>query len=337
MKLAKNTKVTFAELPGTDIHKYYLTKRKDSKPIELTGVTAMMRKLGLSKSYAGINPDVLARAAARGTAIHEMLQQYEMERWALGTIHYEWDCADGTHHAEDEDCNKMLNNYAKQTSADFCAVAVEYLVSDNETVASMVDLVSQVDENTVDLIDYKSSSTLDKEGVAWQLSFYKYFFEMQNKKIKVRSLIAVHCHDEKVKLVAVSYRGDDVIAEKIEAFKNGGETEDEPKESVALCTLDSLLPDYPKLAIALEQKRQLQAMIDRIDEENAEAMDALKAKMSAEHITEVAVPGGKYIFTAEHSSTRFNGKKFQADHPDMYNQYATPSSVAASLKFYKAK
>ena len=98
-----------------------------------------------------------------------------------------------------------------------------------------------------------------------------------------------------------------------------------------------MLPDYPRLVTALEEKRQLQAMIDRIEAEYAPVMDALKDKMRDEHITEVSVPGGEYVFTEEHLSQRFDSKKFKADHPEEYEKYITTSSVAASLKFYKAK
>ena len=65
MKLAKNSKVTFVELPGTELHKYLLVKRKGATPVELTGVTTMLKRLQMSAGYGHISHDVLARAAAR--------------------------------------------------------------------------------------------------------------------------------------------------------------------------------------------------------------------------------------------------------------------------------
>lgn len=340
MKLKKNGKVVFAELPGTELHRYYLVRKKGSKPEELSGVTTMMRRLGLGKSYGDVNPDILARAAARGTAIHEMLQGYEMGEAVPRIIHYEWNCANGSHMSGVEDCGKMLDRYATEISAgNFNVIAVEYLVSDNKSVASMIDAISQVDENTVDLIDYKSSSTLDKKGLAWQLSFYKYLFERQNKDIKVRNLLGVHCHDEKkVRLVGVPYEGDAAVEDALERFRTQGADAPlpSPVPSAALSVAE-VLPEYPGIMKALELRRDCQTTIERIDSEIADAMSALKDRMREGHISEVLVPGGKYIFVEEHPSTRFDTQRFKAAHPEIYDKYTTQGTTAASLKFYKAK
>ena len=338
MKLKKNTKVSFVELPGTDLHKYLLTKRKGATPIELTGITTMMKRMNLSAGYGHIAHDVLARAASRGTAIHELFQNWELEGLANTTILYEWDCENGDHKNELEDVSDMLAKYSKLSSENFKHVAVEYLVSDNESVASMIDFVSEVDENTVDLIDYKSSSTLDKKGLSWQLSFYKVLFERQNPKIKVRNLIGVHCHDPKgLKLVSVPFQGYEAVDGALNTFRQYGEVELEQPTLPSTLTMSEFLPDYPGLPVALETKRQLQDAIKKIDAEFADALDALKEKMRSEHITEVSVPGGRYVFTDEHTSLKFDQKKFQAAHPEEYEKYCSEGMVAASIKFYPTK
>lgn len=338
MKLAKNTKVSFVELPGTDLHKYILVKRKGSTPVELTGITTMMKRMNLSAGYGHIAHDVLARAASRGTAIHEMFQSWEKEGTTNTTIVYDWECENGSHGREAEDLSAMFSKYSKLSAEHFKYVAVEYLVSDNESVASMIDFVSEVDENTVDLIDYKSSSTLDKKGLSWQLSFYKVLFEKQNPKIKVRNLIGVHCHDAKgLKLVSVPFMGEEAVEGALNTFRQYGESQPEESNLPATLTMNEFLPDYPGLPVALETKRQLQDAIKKIDAEFAEALDALKAKMRDEHITEVSVPGGRYVFTDEHTSLKFDQKRFQSAHPEEYEKYCSEGMVAASIKFYPTK
>lgn len=336
MQLAKNTKVAFVELPGTDLHKYLLTKRKGSTPVEISGVTTMLRKLGLTKGYGHINPDVLARAASRGTAIHELFQGYEMQGLAMNRIHFEWDCEDGTHKGEDEDVTKMMRKYAELSSQNFRPLAVEYLVSDNESVASMVDFVSEVDAKTVDLIDYKSSSTLDKEGLAWQLSVYKYLVERQNKGITARNLLGVHCHDEKVKIVPVAYKGDEAVAEAIERFRKG-DCASMASDVPAVINIEALLPEYPAIGEALGLKRDLQAKIKEIDAAIADALDSLKEKMRERGLTEVSVPGGRYVYTAEHTQQTFDSKALKAMYPDLGERFTKETAVAASLKFYASK
>lgn len=336
MELAQNTAVTFAELPGTDLHQYILTD-SEGNTTPLVGVTTMMKTLGLSSGYARVKPDILARAAARGTAIHELLQGYEMGKPSLNIIHYEWDCEDGTHRSEDEDCADMLKKYADISAKRFKAVAVEYLVSDNEKIASMIDFVSEVDEHTVDLIDYKSTSSLDKNALAWQLSIYRYLFVKQNPGIRVRDLVGLHCHNAKgTKAVVVAPFSDEEVEEAIRSF--GGNTAGAiPSPSRGVVSVTEFLPEYPDLAGLLEAKRALKEQTDALDAVMADAVAALKEKMRSEHITQVTVPGGKYVFTDESVSTRFDTKRFKTAFPEMYEEYSVTSTSSASIRFVANK
>lgn len=336
MVLAQDTNVRFVELPGTDLHRYILT-HEDGTSEELIGVTSLMKRQGLSKSYANVNPDILARAAARGTAIHEMFQAYEVGEPVLGNIRYCWSSA-GQPMEETEDCSALLKAYIKLSKQNFKSVAVEYLVSDDECVASMVDMVSQVDEDYVDLIDYKSSSTLDKKGLQWQLSFYKYLFERQNPFVRVRDLIGVHCNNARsFKMVSVPYLGDSVIEETLEAYKNGEEQEGitENGNLPSSFGLNELVPDCPQLEMLLALRQSLQDKLKKVEDELEEPLDELKAVMEEKHIADIAVPGGKYVFTAAHSVTRFDSKAFKAAKPKDYEKWSITGTVAASLKFYK--
>lgn len=338
MKLKKNTKVVFAELPGTELHSYFLL-RKDAEPKDLTGVTTMLKKLGITQGYSFVKRDVLARAAARGTAIHELLQGYEMNQPVNSTIHFEWDCEDGSHKSEDEDCSQMLRKYADMVKPSLFHkdVAVEYLVSDNKSIASMIDLVTENEDGSVDLIDYKSGSSTDTTAVTWQLSIYKYLFEAQNKKIPVQNLFCIHCHDaQHLSVEKLVYLGDDKVEEALERFRKGEQIVSEESLPATL-SIAELFPEHVTLVSTLETKLQLENALEIVNSQLAPIMDALKDKMRRDHLTEVLVPGGRYVFTEEHPYKRFDAKKFQKDHPDVYDKYVATSNVSASIKFYKAK
>lgn len=335
MKLYKDKKVTFVELPGSDLHRYILQRKKDSEPEQIIGVTSLMKKMGLSKSYASANPDVLARAAARGTAIHELFQGYELGTTVVASIHYEWTKMDGTTESADEDVTKMLEAYRKLSAENFKCAAIEYMVSDDDCVASLVDLVSEVDENTVDLIDYKSSGTLDKKGLSWQLSFYKYLFERQNKKIKVRNLLGVHCHDKNVKVVPVPYQGDETVAGVLQAYRNG--CDNVVPESQEVVTLGDLVPGYPELGEILKLKRELQTKIDELDEVSKDMVAELKERMAERRINEVPVPGGRFVLIAEHDVTKLNTALLKEYEPAIYDKYCVTTRASASLRFMKDK
>ena len=109
MRLRKNKEVAFNEW----LHVYTA-----SDGHTLIGATELMKRHGLSPDYGGISKDVLEKAAARGTAIHQLLQDYD----------------DGKAVIEDEN----LKAYKTLGLKVHCS---EYLVSDNEIVATFIDKV----------------------------------------------------------------------------------------------------------------------------------------------------------------------------------------------------
>lgn len=164
--LIQNTRVRFSENP----HSYFLDNTR-----ELIGVTSLMRKHGLAHDYSGINEDVMKAAAERGSKIHKDIEMY---------------CK-----GETVEMTPELKAYIK---LGIQPLANEYLVSDNEIVASMIDIVST--DN--DIIDVKTTSTLLIESLQWQLSIYAYLFELQTG-LKANKLYGLHIKDKKAKLVEI--------------------------------------------------------------------------------------------------------------------------------------
>lgn len=77
--------------------------------------------------------------------------------------------------------------------------ASEYLITDNENYASMIDKVYRVDETTFDIGDIKTYGVITpekREKARWQLSIYAYLFEKQNKKAKVRRIFILHIRNK---------------------------------------------------------------------------------------------------------------------------------------------
>ena len=158
-----------------DEHTYTLNGRI------LHGITGMLSRQLFADKYKDIPAFVLQRAAERGTMIHE-------------------DCefADATGL---EPQTTEGRNYL-ELRKDFTVLCNEYTVSDNEFFASNIDCVWEKDGEVV-LADIKTTSHLDEEYVAWQLSIYAYLFELQNPHLKVARLFAVWLRDEIAKLVEV--------------------------------------------------------------------------------------------------------------------------------------
>ena len=137
----------------------------------LVGVTSVLSATLFEHKYDGIDKDVLDKAARRGTAIHEAIQQYEMD--GVFTPFN----VDAGYMDDAETALAVWQKIRKKKI--FHTVDVEYLVTNNVDIASKIDMVLQAPDGRIILADIKTTSKLDKEYLSWQLSFYKYFFEEQ--------------------------------------------------------------------------------------------------------------------------------------------------------------
>ena len=159
-----------------DDHSYYLPEKDKT----LSGITGMLERQLFPNTYDGIPESILRQAAEYGTQVHEAIEDFDMN-WQN----------DGTQEVHD-----YINLCAEHSLVHEVS---EYLITDNENYASMIDKVYRVDDDTFDLCDIKTYNALDserREKARWQLSIYAYLFELMNKKAKVRNLFILHIRNK---------------------------------------------------------------------------------------------------------------------------------------------
>ncbi|MBQ6097965.1 MAG: hypothetical protein IJK99_09485 [Bacteroidales bacterium] len=319
IKLKENKKVFFDPLT----HSYWCGET------ELVGVTTLMKHQGLSPDYSNIDPHVLAHAAARGTAVHETLEDYDN-----GTNILQPRVVD------DNEGGKLTIDTSKELAAyrdlGLRVLASEYLVSDNKVVASSIDKVLETDEeNTVDLGDVKTTSTLHTDALEWQLSVYAFLFELQNKGVRVRNLYGIHVRDGKARIQQVRRIEVDVIKKLIKCEAKGEKFEVEaavPELALVLQEqeISTLVADEVQLA---QFEAAVKAIKDRIDERK----NRIYTYMLDNNIKELKCAGGSYKLKAPTTHARLNTSLFKAEHPDLAEKYATSSVVKGSVTFYPSK
>ncbi len=138
----------------------------------LQGITSTLVHRVNPNKYAGIPDHILKAAAERGSKVHEEIELAE-------TIGIEPSSQEGRNYL------KLKEGY----KLDF--LQSEYTVSDLEHYATNIDAIYEVEENVVDIADYKTTSKFDKESVSWQLSICAYFLEMNNPHVEVRRLLGI--------------------------------------------------------------------------------------------------------------------------------------------------
>lgn len=294
MRLRKNKEVAFNEW----LHVYTA-----SDGHTLIGVTELMKRHGLSPDYGGISKDVLEKAAARGTAIHQLLQDYD----------------DGKAVIEDEN----LKAYKALGLKVHCS---EYLVSDNEIVATFIDKVL----DDCSLADVKSTSSVHRRPLEWQLSIGAYLFELQNPGKKVPHLYCIHVRDGKAKQIEVNRIPDEAVERLLECERCGVVYSDNPVPSDAALALEE---QAVVLAEQLDQIARLKLAIKETEQASAELQQRLYDYMTENNLDEMACELGTFIRKAPYTKKSLDSTRLKKEKPELYEQYLKESEIKGSITF----
>ena len=109
-------------------HTYYLPE----KDKYLSGITGMLERQLFPDTYEGVNENIILRAAEYGKSVHKSIEDFDMN-WSN----------DGTQEVADYISLTSENGLVHEES--------EYLITDNENYASLIDKVYRVDDCTFDI------------------------------------------------------------------------------------------------------------------------------------------------------------------------------------------
>ena len=166
--------------------------------VVLRGITGTLIHRLFPDKYKDIPQSVLEKAAARGSKVHEEIELAE-------TI--------GVTPSTEEGRNYL----SLKEAYGLRFLESEYTVSDLDNYATNIDGIYEVEDNVVDIADYKTTSRFDKESVSWQLSICAYFLEKNNPHVKVRKLFGIWLRGDIAQLIEVERKSDDDVQALIEA------------------------------------------------------------------------------------------------------------------------
>ena len=296
MKLVKS-KVRFDE----EHHRYFLGEK------ELSGITGTLIKKAFPDTYKGIPDAVLAKAAERGSVVHQNLELFD-------TI-----CNSDVNIMpsvlpEVKDYNEMLISYGLHH------VDSEYLVTDNENFASAIDKVLADDEGNIYLADIKTTATLHYDNVSLQLSIYAKWFEEQNPDLKVKEIVCMWFKNGQSKFQPLPRVSDEQIEELISAYL----TDDADYQYKV---------EVPEQFSALEQEYRL--ITARIDAMKI-VQDGLKEKimkmMEDNKQKSIKTNIGSYSYVPATTKKTFDMKLFKDTEPEHYEYYLKETATKPSLR-----
>ncbi len=284
----------------------------------LTGVTSVMKKMGVAPDFGDVPQATLEAAAHKGTLVHQAIEDWcEMQR--TGEI-------DENRFAYEEEY--VLAALEGFKTLGLNVIANEYLVSDNENIATFIDLVAATDKpNEVDLGDIKYTWDVHSEALSWQLSLDKFFFERQNPHLKVRNLFCVHLKNE-TKKIPVREIHEEEVALFINCFING------------LPYAPTSLVPSPELKKVITALTELESAIVTMKSES-EKMEAEKKKMVSGILTLMKkhnlkhwepTPNIAFTYVAPQEREGLDSKLLAQKEPEVFEKYKKITHVKESLR-----
>ncbi len=279
-------------------HEYFLDGKK------LISVTQLMRKHGLAPSYDSVPSEVLAAKAARGTFVHKEIERYIKD----GEIGF----------------TTELTEFITHTSLNAVKVLASELMVYSDVAAGTVDLVLLDDNGEQIVADIKTTATLHKEAVSWQLSIYAYLI-LQNTGNLIERGQAYHFNAEgELKVVEIQLKPQAEVERLLECERNG--------ESY---TPQGLAVSNATLAELVEVESLIREIEERKKAAEAQALElraALMAAMEANGVTSFENESLKITYVAETERASIDGARLKKELPEIAAEYTKRSKVKASLR-----
>lgn len=296
MELIKS-KVVFNEAE----HKYTLEGR------ELSGITRMISKHLFPDKYKYIPEATLNTAAERGSHIHKEIQEW-IEKGESGFT--------------DE-----LQAFISEFKDKYDQMWSEFLVN-NDRFATAVDLVTLKD-GKIELHDIKTTSSLDKDYLSWQLSICAFLFERMTG-CPVHSLNYIWIRGEDIKVGEIPRKTDKEVEELLQAEIDGEIYKQElilPETEIAeIVRIETYIKTLD------EQKKQAELQLSNFKEKLISAMEEKGVKS-------MDMGTLKITYIAPNTRESIDTTKLKNELPEIAEKYkkciATKASVRITLREQK--
>ena len=280
-------------------HRYWLGEK------ELHGITSTLvnRAFPFEDDYGQVDPEVLRKAAERGHNIHAAIQRFE---------------DDGDFAALPE----MESYIDIKEREGLTHEASEYIVSDEETYASAIDLVMTDRCGDIVLADIKTTYDKHYDKTALQLSIYKRFFERQNPGLKVSRIAMIWLRGDQSEFRELHPWAEEALDGLFEADAEGH-----------CFDIKSTYGDLPTVFAQVEDEiarlEAIAADVKARQEELRKGLYALMEQNNVKKFTGARVMLSRVLPT---ETTTFDTKALKAEMPEVWEKYARKTAKAGSLR-----
>ena len=274
---------------------------------ELVGITPTIRRQLFPDEYDGVPREVLDRAAAKGTSVHDECNLLDCGMLDVPTS------LEGQRYIG----IKAEYGLAEEMS--------EYIVTDRERYASPIDKVYRAGDDTFHLADIKTTYKLNIDYVRWQLSIYAYLFELQNPAAHAVRLSAIWLRPDKAELVDVERIPTDVVRDLLATDAQGGTF----ANPFAPAVTEQAMP--AKWADMLATIAEIEQQADYWSKKKKELADGILKEMQKAGVTKWECDGMSFTRKKDSVRTTFDSTAFKKAHADLYQKFTKSTPVTGGL------
>lgn len=285
-------------------------------------VTQLISRYGLSADYANIPDAILAQAAARGKLTHKNLEDYIKGNTALINT-----CPEVA----------MFASYIVNSNINLgVAKSEEQVWDDVHHVAGTIDFQYFDTDGSIVIADFKTTSQLHIDAVAWQLSIYNYLVSGGDLMTYYFNKLKVFHFDGKKMVVKDIYTIEyDSVKAILEAALNNLPSFTYSKPNVLVPATDEKV-----LVQMLTELEQTEGIVKRIKSEIELVADRLKDNFIRQKQYSYSSPDLRVTYVAPSEKNTIDTakvKKYLTLKGEDINNYMKTTHVADSLRISKPK
>lgn len=285
-------------------HTYWLGDKR------LISVTSLLKKHGLSIDYSAVNPDVLEKAAKKGTAVHSEIEEY-IKNGAVGFTPEFMGYVD----LADE-----LEFVAEKSEIVLPCGDIPDTEIDNYIIAGTADIIGK-SKDGLTLVDIKTTQKVDMRSCTWQLSLYE-----RLANVKFDRMYIFHLREDAIKAIPIERIPAAEIDRLLECERNG-EIYHEP----GLVVANELVELFEN---AERELKLAEATAEAAKEAAQKYRQQLYELMEKQGVSSWETPDKTILITRVAPSTKptIDSANLKKDLPEIAAKYTKTSNVKGYVK-----
>lgn len=272
-------------------HKYFLGDR------ELISVTTLLQEMKISPDYSMVNEEVLKAKADKGTLIHKEIEEYLKE----GKVGF----------------TKELQSFIRWREESGASDFKSEVMLNNDLIAGTCDLMFKCDGFNY-IADIKTTSTLHKNSVSWQLSLYNYL----NGGLADYAQ-AFHFVDGELMIVSVPLKPKEEIEELLKCYQ-----EKRDYKPLTIIPDEALATIHEAEAIIAKCKRD----IEEAETRKKMVIEAVMSVMEERGIINYETDSVQLSYIAPYTKKLVDSAKLKREYPEVAEKVMKDQYVKASLR-----